>query len=281
VRSLVAVADREFEVVARGRPELDITDRTSVSRAIASDKPDIVVNAAAYTAVDKAESEEAAAFAINADGAGNVAAAAREAGVPVIHLSTDYVFSGDAQRPYVEADPTGPVSAYGRSKLRGEEAVAAANPAHAILRTAWVYSPYGQNFVKTMRRLAQDRDVVRVVADQRGSPTYALDAARGILSVARVALAEPEGSRWRGVFHMTGGGETDWAGFAEAIFAELAANGEKSAKVERITTAEYPTPARRPMNSCLDNTRFTRTFAHALPDWRDGLRRCVGELLQG
>jgi dTDP-4-dehydrorhamnose reductase len=277
-RALVGLAGPGVVIEALGRPDLDITARASVDRAIHRFGPDILVNAAAYTAVDKAESDEAAAFAVNRDGARKAAAAAAAALIPIIHLSTDYVFSGEGTAPYREDDPTGPAGVYGRSKLEGERAVAAANPAHAILRTSWVYAPWGHNFVKTMLRLAADRDVVRVVADQYGTPTFAPDIAEGILAVARVALAQPEADGWRGVFHMTAGGETTWASFAEAVFAESAALAGPSARVEAITTADYPTPAKRPVNSRLDNSLFRTTFAHALPDWRDGTRRCVEEL---
>jgi dTDP-4-dehydrorhamnose reductase len=277
-RALVDQAGPDLVVEARGRPELDITNRASIDRAIHEFGPDVLVNAAAYTAVDKAESEAAAAFAVNRDGAGNAAAAAAAAGIPIIHLSTDYVFSGDGVAAYREVDPTGPTSIYGRSKLDGEIAAAAANPAHAILRTSWVYAPWGHNFAKTMLRLAADRDTVRVVADQHGAPTYAPDIAAGILAVARSALAEPRLGGWRGVFHMTAAGETTWAELAEAVFAESAERGGPWAHVEPITTADYPTPARRPANSRLDNTKFHKTFAHALPDLRDGVRRCVRAL---
>jgi len=278
-RALVGLAAPDLEVEALGRPELDITDRSSIDRAIARFGPDLLVNAAAYTAVDKAESEADAAFAVNRDGAGNAAAAAAAAGIPVIHLSTDYVFAGDGTAPYRETDPTGPAGVYGRSKLDGEGAVGAANPAHVILRTSWVYAPWGNNFAKTMLRLASDRDAVRVVADQHGAPTYAPDIAEGIVAVARTALTGSRSGDWRGVFHMTGGGETTWAGFAEAVFAESASLGGPSARVEPISTADYPTPARRPANSRLDNSKFRAAFAHALPDWRDGVGRCVRALL--
>jgi dTDP-4-dehydrorhamnose reductase len=278
-RALVGLTAPGVVVEALGRPDLDITARASVDRAIGRFVPDVLVNAAAYTAVDKAESDEAAAFAVNRDGAGHAAAAAAAARIPVIHLSTDYVFSGDGAVPYREDDPTGPAGVYARSKLEGEFAVAAANPAHAILRTSWVYAPWGHNFAKTMLRLAVERDIVRVVVDQHGAPTYAPDIAEGILAVARAALAEPEADGWRGVFHMTAAGETTWAGFAQAVFAESAARGGPSARVEPITTADYPTTVSRPDNSRLDNSRFRTTFAHALPDWQDGVRRCMGQLL--
>lgn len=272
-RALAGLASPEIAVEALGRPDLDIRDQASVARAIAAFSPDVVVSAAAYTAVDKAETEEAEAFAVNEGGAANVSRAAAETGLPVIHLSTDYVFPGDASRPYREDDQTGPAGAYGRSKLAGEIAVAKNNPRHVILRTAWVFAPEGNNFPRTMLRLAGDRDTVRVVADQQGTPTYAPDIAEAILTVARVALASPDGEAWRGTFHMTGAGRTTWAGFAAAVFAASAARGGPSARVEPITTADYPTPARRPAYSVLDNSRFAATFAHALPDWEDATRR--------
>lgn len=277
-QALLALASNEVEVVALGRPALDITDRASVERAIAEHRPDVVVNAAAYTAVDKAESEEDAAFAVNATGAGNVAAAAAAAGLPVIHVSTDYVFAGDKAEPYREDDETGPQGAYGRSKLDGERQVVAANPDHAILRTAWVYGPFGANFLKTMLRLSETRDEVRVVADQRGTPTYAPDIAEAILAVARAMRREPDNRALRGVFHMVSGGETTWAGFAEAVFERLAAGGGKVVRVVPITTADYPTPARRPANSRLDTSHFTSAFGHTMSAWTDGVSRCMALL---
>ncbi|MGY3576855.1 dTDP-4-dehydrorhamnose reductase [Bradyrhizobium sp. USDA 4504] len=276
-RALGKLAGSNLAIEAFGRPDLDITDRSSIDRVIGQFEPSILVNAAAYTAVDKAEIEVGSAFAINRDGAGNAAAATAAAEIPIIQLSTDYVFSGEGEVPYLEQDPTGPINVYGHSKLEGERIVAATNARHVILRTSWVYAPWGQNFVKTMLHLASERDMVRVVADQHGAPTYAPDIAEAILTVARVALDEASGSAWRGVFHMSAMGETSWAGFAEAIFAESAARGCASARVEAITTADYPVPARRPANSRLDNSKFRATFNHVLPDWRDGVRRCVAE----
>lgn len=277
-RALTARSGGDLVVEAIGRPDLDITDPQSVRRVVEGFRPAVVVNAAAYTAVDRAETDEDSAFAVNRDGAGHVAQAAAQAGLPVIHISTDYVFSGDKTGAYRESDETGPQSVYGRSKLAGEETVAAANPAHAILRTAWVYAPYGANFLKTMLRLAADRDAVRVVADQHGSPTYAPDIADAILAVARRMIADPDGADWRGVFHMSAGGETSWAGFAEEIFARSAEAGGPAARVEPITTADYPTPARRPANSVLDNARFAAVFAHRIPEWRSAVPRCLAAL---
>jgi dTDP-4-dehydrorhamnose reductase len=277
-RALAALSNDDMQIVTLGRPDLDITDRDSIARAIARERPDILVNPAAYTAVDKAESEPDAAFAVNRDGAENVAAAANVAGVPIIHVSTDYVFAGDKAKPYVETDATGPTGVYGRSKLAGEEAVAAANATHVILRAAWVFSPWGSNFAKTMLRLAGERETVRVVADQHGTPTYAPDIAVGIGAVARRVAAEPDSKDWRGLFHMVADGETTWAGFAEEIFIQSARRSGPSARVEPIATADYPTPAKRPANSRLDTAKFCAIFGHGLPDWREGVARCVGEI---
>jgi dTDP-4-dehydrorhamnose reductase len=276
--SLMALSSPGVEVVALGRPELDITDRTSLDRAIAAHRPDIVVSAAAYTAVDRAETDQDAAFAANRDGAGHVAAAAAAAGLPVIHLSTDYVFPGTKETAYEETDPTGPVSVYGRSKLEGEAAVLAANPRSAVLRTAWVYSPYGANFLKTMLRLAGDRDSLRVVGDQWGTPTYAPDIAEAIVVVAERMLAAPEAEDWRGIFHLVATGTTNWADFAAEIFRQSAARGGKAMVVESIGTADYPTAAPRPANSRLDTMRFEAVFQHRLPAWQDGVGRCLDAL---
>ena len=278
-RALGERADTRHVVQALGRQHLDIADRTTIDRAISNFKPDVLVNAAAYTAVDRAESEETEAFAINRDGAENAAASADAGDIPIIHLSTDYVFSGEKLTPYSESDPTGPRSAYGRSKRDGEIAVANANPAHVILRTAWVYSPWGSNFLRTMLRLAVDRDSVRVVADQCGTPTYAPDIAEAILLVARHVHSDRTGHIWRGVFNMTAQGGTTWAGFAEAIFAASAARGGPSARVEPITTSEYPTAAPRPANSRLTTDRFRSVFGQSLPRWEDGVERCLDALL--
>jgi len=267
------------ELEAIGRPSLDLTDAASIERVFDGARADVVVNAAAYTTVDRAETEEELATGINGAGAGLVAAAARKLGVPVIQISTDYVFDGALDRPYREDDPTGPIGAYGRSKLAGERAVAAAHPEHVILRTAWVYSPFGANFVKAMLRLGETRADLNVVADQRGAPTSALDIADGILAVARRLTDSKDRKGLTGVFHLTGGGETTWAEFAEAIFAEAERHGRKPVAVRRISTAEYPTPARRPANSRLDGARLRKVYDVALPPWRDSLKTCVDRLL--
>lgn len=266
-------------VVAVGRPDLDLADPDSVFAALKAAAPDLVVSAAAYTAVDKAESEPALAHAVNGAGAGAVAAAAAAFKVPVVHLSTDYVFDGAKPTPYGEDDPTGPLGVYGASKLAGEAAVAAHAADHVILRTAWVYSPFGANFVKTMLRIGEGRPVVRVVADQVGRPTSALDIADAVIAVGRTLAARPDEPALRGVFHLAAAGEASWADFAEAVFAGAKARGRTVPAVERITTADYPTPARRPANSRLDGSRLAARHGVTLPDWRASLDTVLDRLL--
>jgi dTDP-4-dehydrorhamnose reductase len=279
VAALLETAPRAgVEIVALGRPELDLARPGSIRGALAAARPDVIVSAAAYTAVDKAESEPGLAFAVNAEGAGAVAEAAAALRVPVVHLSTDYVFAGDKPEPYLETDATGPVSVYGRSKLEGEHRVAAATADHAILRTAWVYSPFGANFLKTMLRLAETRDVLRVVADQQGQPTSALDIADAVIVIARRLAADADPAL-RGIFHVTAAGQATWADFAEAIFAGLRARTGKPVSVERITTAEYPTPARRPSNSRLDGSKLRQTYGIVLPDWRASTETVLSRLI--
>ncbi|SFD78807.1 dTDP-4-dehydrorhamnose reductase [Bosea sp. CRIB-10] len=279
VLSMLERAPQGVTVTALGRPGLDLEQLDSIGLAIAATQPDLIVNAAAFTAVDVAESEEAVARRVNGDAAGKVASAAAGLGVPVIQISTDYVFDGSLGRPYREEDPVAPISAYGRSKLAGEEAVAAANPIHAILRTAWVYSPFGKNFVKTMLRLAETRDEVSVVADQAGCPTSALDIADAVFSVARNLVKRPTDAPLRGVFHMGAQGEAVWADVAEAIFVEREKLGGKPVRVKRIATSDYPTPARRPANSRLDSSRLETVHGVSLPHWQVSLAFCVRRLL--
>ncbi|MCX7899085.1 MAG: dTDP-4-dehydrorhamnose reductase, partial [Methylocystis sp.] len=268
VSSLIERAPKDVELIALGRPQLDLARRDAVLATLRAARCDAIINAAAYTQVDKAEGEPETAMRINGDGAGFVAETAALLGKPLLHLSTDYVFDGALDRPYREDDPTGPTSAYGRSKLAGEQKIAAAHPNHAILRTAWVYSPFGANFVKTMLRLGETRDEVRVVADQLGSPTSALDIADALIVIARRMVSDPAPDL-RGIFHLAGGGEASWADMAEAIFATAQRLGRKGVRVTRITTADYPTPARRPMNSRLDNTKIKAHFGVTPSHWRD------------
>lgn len=279
-RALVETAPlADIDVAALGRPQLDLADPASIDAAVRSAAPDLVINAAAYTAVDQAETEEAAAHMINAEGAGLLAAAAARAGAPILHLSTDYVFSGDKPAPYTEIDPPAPTGAYGRSKLAGEQAVASANPRHAIFRTAWVYSPYGKNFAKTMLRFAGTREELSVVHDQIGNPTSAQDIAGALWDVARQLVKDPAALA-PGVYHMTASGEASWAEFAEEIFRVSAACGGPVARVRRITTAEYPTPTRRPANSRLDNAKLAAQFGIILPQWQASTQTCVEQLIK-
>ena len=269
---------RGVEVVAVGRPALDLTRPETVFAALEAANPDIVVSAAAYTAVDQAEDQKELAFAVNGTGAGKVAEAAARLGVPVIHLSTDYVFNGAKDSAYVESDPTAPLGVYGASKLAGEATVAAANPRHLILRTAWVYSPFGKNFVKTMLRLAADRDELSVVADQWGNPTSALDIADAILHAA-VVLVERKGTAF-GVHHLAGTGEINWSGFARHILDTSRALGGPHASVRDIATADYPTKARRPANSRLSSAKFAAAFDWTAPDWRAATKLVVARLVK-
>jgi dTDP-4-dehydrorhamnose reductase len=268
-----------FELIPLDRRAADITKATVVSTVIARERPDIVVNLAAYTAVDRAESEPEAAWAVNCAGAAHVAAICGEDGTPLVHLSTDYVFDGCKSEPYHEGDAVNPLNTYGRSKEAGERAVRAAAPRHIILRTAWVYGAYGANFVKTMLRLGADRPVLRVVADQRGCPTAAADIAAALIAIAR--RIERGATDW-GTFHFTAAGSTSWHGFAEEIVdlarALGAWPGEAGPRVEPITTDQYPTAARRPMNSVLD-CRKIEALGITPPPWRSSLPAVLRELI--
>ncbi|MCX8252515.1 dTDP-4-dehydrorhamnose reductase subunit, NAD(P)-binding, of dTDP-L-rhamnose synthase [Beijerinckiaceae bacterium RH AL1] len=275
-RELMALAAaRDAGAIGLTRQEVDICDAAAVEAAVARKKPRLVVNCAAYTAVDKAESEPDAALAANGDAAGVIARAAARHGVPMLHLSTDYVFDGTKAGPYTEDDPIAPLGVYGRTKAAGEAAVREANPRHIILRTAWVYGIHGSNFLKTMLRLAGERDRLRVVADQRGTPTATADIAKAILAVdASIA----RGDAASGTFHFAGTGETTWHGFAEAIVAAQAEATGKRPPVEAITTADYPTPARRPANSALNSTRFAQAFGYRARPWQDRTIEAIGHL---
>jgi dTDP-4-dehydrorhamnose reductase len=276
---LRAAAPAGLAAVAVPRMAADICDPAAVAAAL--DRPGCagVINAAAYTAVDRAESEPAAAHAVNRDGAANLARACAARGVPLIHISTDYVFDGTKDGPYEETDPVAPLGVYGASKATGEAAVRAALDRHLIVRTAWVFSPFGANFVKTMLRLGAERPELRVVDDQRGCPTAAADIAAALLVMARWALTDGFGG-W-GTYHFCSAESTTWCGFARAVFATAAVHGRPAPKVAAITTAEYPTPAKRPANSVLSTARIGAAFGIEPPSWRASLRACVGELLAG
>ena len=279
-RSLLEKAGErpDIELLCVGRPELDLAHPATVYDSLRKSQPDIVVSAAAYTAVDKAEDEPALAHAINAQGAEAVAAATRLYGIPVVHLSTDYVFAGDSTRPYTEEDLPSPRSVYGHSKLQGELLVAAANPQHVILRTAWVYSPFSRNFVKTMLNLAHHRESISVVADQFGNPTSALDIADAIYRVIDQLNSKPNSSIY-GLYNLVGQGDTNWSNFAKTIFAASSAQGGPTAEVIEIMTSEYPTKANRPMSSCLSSKKFEKTFGFVMPEWRASLFQVIELLL--
>ncbi|WP_264581750.1 dTDP-4-dehydrorhamnose reductase [Rhodoblastus acidophilus] len=277
-RALQALAGPDLDIIALGRETFDLAAEGDATAVFAAAKPDVIVNAGAYTAVDKAESERDLAFAINGRGAGRVAQAAAALNIPVIQISTDYVFDGAGETPWLESAPTGPVGVYGASKLAGEEAVRAATPNHAILRTCWVYAPWGANFVKTMLRLAETRPELRVVADQNGAPTSALDIAEGVVAVARNLAARPD-ANLRGVFHLAAQGVTNWADFAREIFAQSLARGGPGAKVVSIPSRDYPTPAARPLNSRLSTDKLAQAHGVRLPDWRDSLARVMDQLV--
>ncbi|MFN3399478.1 MAG: dTDP-4-dehydrorhamnose reductase [Ferrovibrio sp.] len=267
-RALAELSGDNVAVACIGRPQLDLAQPEAIAAALQALPADIVINAAAYTAVDRAESEADLAFAINRDGAAAVAAACANRKLPLIHLSTDYVFDGAKVGAWRETDACHPQSVYGASKLAGEQAVQAAWPAAIILRTAWLHSPFGNNFVRTMLRLSTERDRLRVVADQRGSPSYAPDIAAAI-----VALAKQGGPG--GIFHLAGAGAATWY---EVAVETMRAAG-RSIPVDAITTAEYPTPAKRPANSVLDTTKIASVHGIRLPPWQDGVQRCVARLL--
>jgi dTDP-4-dehydrorhamnose reductase len=254
-----------------GRDKADLSDPEACAAAVANHPADAIINAAAYTAVDRAEEEEALAKLVNADAPGAIARAAAERSTPLVHISTDYVFEGSGTKSWREIDPIGPLGAYGRTKEQGEVAVREARGSHAILRTAWVFSAHGNNFVKTMLRLGAERDELRIVADQIGGPTPAFDIAQTCVSLARALHGDASKS---GTYHYSGAPDVSWADFARAIF-DLSG---LSVAVEDITTAEFPTPATRPANSRLNCDAIEASFGIARPDWRAGLTDVLGDL---
>lgn len=269
----------DIHIDAPSRDELDIGDPSSVSAYFESRPPQCVINLAAYTAVDKAEDEVAQAFLVNCQGAALIAEAARRVDAPVVHVSTDYVFDGSANRPYLESDRTAPLSAYGASKLAGELAVRTANRRSVVLRTAWVLSPHRTNFIKTMLRLASDKPELRIVADQRGCPTSARDIA---WALKRIALRAMDDSQipW-GTYHFVNMGETSWHGLAEYVFDWQAARGSPRPKVNAIRTSEYPTPARRPSYSCLNTGLISDVFGIQPRRWQEAVDEILQDLAAG
>lgn len=258
---------------ALGRTELDLADPASVERVMASRAWAAVISSGAYTAVDKAETEVRDAWLVNAVAPAILSAAARTAGIPIVHVSTDYVFDGSKDGFYLESDPVAPLGTYGASKEGGEQAVRTGNPSHAIVRTAWVVSRHRSNFVKTMLRLGADRDELRVVGDQRGCPTFAGDLAAALQTVALRMIGDPAAPT--GTYHFVNAGEASWAEFATAIFAASARHGGRQPKVTTITTADFPTPARRPANSRLSTAKITRDYGVVPRPWQAALDETV------
>lgn len=263
------------ELIVLGRDVLDLSQPDQIRAQVRAHKPDLLIIAAAHTAVDQAENEPELAFAINAIAPGVFAEEAAAQGIPLIHYSTDYVFDGRKPAPYTEDDATNPLGVYGKSKLAGELAIAASGAQHLILRTSWVYSTHGKNFLLTMQRLLQERSELRVVADQIGAPTWA-----GTIAQSTRALIE----RWQsgdaaawGTYHLTASGETSWFGFTQAIAGHLTAQGKACATLEPIPASAYPTPAARPQNSRLDCSKLAREWGVAQPDWEAALSACLAE----
>ena len=275
---LLRLAPEGFEVVGLGSGELDISDASAVQRGIAHLRPQLIINAAAYTAVDKAESEPERAYAVNRDGPANLGRAAEQLGIPVLHISTDYVFAGDATQPYREVDATGPTGVYGASKLAGEQALADACSRHLILRTSWVFGAHGNNFVITMLRLGRERSELSVVADQQGCPTSAASIARALWALAEHYRREGK-LRW-GLYHYSGTPACSWHAFAVEIFRQARQAGllARQPVVHAIGTAQYPTPARRPAWSVLDCSLLRQAQGIEPADWRVELEAVLAEL---
>jgi len=273
--AILRLAGRDAEIVAPGRDQLDLTDAQALAAMIATRPWAAIVNCAAYTAVDKAESDVVAAWRVNALAPAALAAASNAAGVPILHVSTDYVFSGAKSDFYVEDDSVAPLGVYGASKLGGELAVRSANPRHIILRTAWVVSATGGNFLKTMLRLGAERPHLRVVADQKGCPTSADDIARAILTILGRIGGGPYGT-----YHFVNAGQASWHDLAERVFARAATHGHPVPSVEPIATSDYPTPAARPANSRLATAKIMRDFGISPRDWHEAIDEIVDTLLK-
>jgi dTDP-4-dehydrorhamnose reductase len=263
------------DIMAVGRSDVNLTDAAAVRKLVAELHPELVVNAAAYTAVDKAESERELCHQINATLPGVLAEEAKKLGALLVHYSTDYVFDGTKKTPYVESDVTNPLGAYGASKLAGEKAVVATRADHLIFRLCWVYGARGQNFMLTMQRLAREREKLRVVQDQVGCPTWARMIAEAAAHAIRQVLAAKERAIYSGIYHLAASGTTSWHGFATRIVELMPETERKCREVEAITTAEYPTPAKRPAYSVLDCTKLEQTFGLRLPDWERSLRQVL------
>ena len=267
------------DIVAPARAGRDLTNPAAIAELIAAAPWDAVINAAAYTNVDRAESEQSVAYAVNAEAPAHLAAETERRAIPLIHISTDYVFDGKRGAPYVEADAPAPLNVYGASKLAGERAVASGNPRHVILRTSWVYSPHGHNFVKTILRLAAERDRLTIVDDQRGCPTAARDIALACFVIAAACAAQPNKAPY-GLYHFTGGGEATWCEFARAIVELAKPRLFRPPQIVPIRTIDYPTAAARPADTRLDCAAIGRAFGMTQRPWREALRETMAELLQ-
>ncbi|KAA8560036.1 dTDP-4-dehydrorhamnose reductase [Pseudomonas extremaustralis] len=263
------------ELIVLGRDQLDLANVEQIRQQVRAHRPGLIINAAAHTAVDQAESEPDAAFAVNAIAPGILAEEAKALGIPLIHYSTDYVFDGSKPAPYTEADVPNPLGVYGQSKLAGEQAIAAVGGQYLILRTSWVYSSHGKNFLLTMQRLLQEKPQMRIVADQIGAPTWAGTIANSTRTLIERWQAGQTGD-W-GIYHLTAQGETSWFGFAQAIGEHLRAAGKPCAELEAIPSSAYPTPAKRPLNSRLDCSRLRQQWQVGQPQWQDALRECLAE----
>jgi dTDP-4-dehydrorhamnose reductase len=278
-KELVSIANqRGFDVIAAGQTELDITQLKNIESYVEVHQPDLVINAAAYTAVNKAEEEQDITYAINRDGTANLAAVSKEKNIPLLHISTDYVFDGTKSEAYSENDAVSPLGIYGISKWQGEETIRQTLPEHIILRVAWVFGAQGNNFVKTMLRLAKDRDELSVVADQFGMPSPAKDIAKTLIILAEQYQKEKT-LEW-GTYHYCGDEKVSWCGFAKEILKQAKEQGliEKDIKVNAITTAEYQDPTKRPANSMLDCEKIKNTFGIEMPSWKESLNQVLTEL---
>lgn len=267
-------------VVAVGRPEADFQAPETLAAVIDAHQPEFIVNAAAWTAVDLAETEQEGARQGNHTGPARLAEEAARRGIPFIHVSTDYVFDGQKGSPYLESDPVNPVTVYGRTKAEGESAVLKAQPQSIILRTAWVYSAHGKNFVKTMLNAGAKNPRLRVVGDQQGNPTSSDDLATVILGIIERIRQTGWQDSYAGIYHATGSGETTWHGLACHVLEEAARHGQPMPEVEAIATADWPTPAARPADSRLDNSKLERIFGQKMPDWRESAARTVRVLMK-
>jgi dTDP-4-dehydrorhamnose reductase len=276
IRALAA--RKNVELVAPGRDGLELEDGSAIARIVAATPWSAVINAAGYTDVDRAESEQAKAFSVNAEAPSRLAAELGHRGIPLVHISTDYVFDGRKGTPYVEGDEVAPLNAYGRSKLAGERGVIAANPRHVILRTSWVYSPHRKNFVRTILRLAVERDRLTIVDDQHGCPTAAADIAKACIDIAMRCAVEPEGTPY-GIYHFAGAGDTTWFEFARTIVDMAADRLGRRPEVVPIRTVDYPAPAERAADTRLDCSRIVRDYAVKLRPWRQALEETLDRLL--